>query len=382
MEKIALYLHVPFCKKKCPYCGFYSIAHGFEEKTYLNAIKKEVLFIKEHISELIPSYQITTFYAGGGTPSLLSPSFYEDLFNTLTQELNFQPVELTLEANPESITPEKLRALKNIGFTRISLGVQSFSKRGLKFLGRIHSLKRAIEAVEWIIETEFPSFSIDLIFDWKGQGEKTLKKELEMALSFKPPHLSLYEFTLEEGTPMWRDYQKKSWSSERKVERLCKIIEETLEKAGYERYEISNYALKGHRCLHNLFYWEVKPYLGLGPAAVSRLGKYRWKNPENYYHYCNSLLKEKRLPLKIVEEWDNREWAKEYIFMGLRLKEGIKIKFLEKRGYYFSHNTLKLLEKHKLIQQKGGRVFLTFKGRLLHNKIAAFLWENLEEKKQ
>ncbi len=377
MEETALYLHIPFCRKKCPYCNFYSITQGFEETVYLSALKKEIFFWKERFN-----IKIKTFYAGGGTPSLLSPKFYESLFEILSKDFDFAPLELTLEANPETLSLEKLKAFRAIGFNRISLGVQSLTKKGLKFLGRIHSVDKALKAIDWFNKANFENFSLDFIYDWKGQGLKTLEKELKLVLSLTPSHLSFYELTLEEGTPMRRIYKKKSWSSEKKVGALCKLIEDTLEGAGYERYEISNYALPGKKCLHNRFYWEVKPYLGIGAGAVSRIGKYRWKNPENYFFYTSQLIEKGAPPFEIVEVWDKKEWAKEYIFMGLRLKEGIKISFLTKKGYSFSHNALKLLEKYDFIHKTGGRVFLSFKGKLLHNRIAAFLWDNLEELKK
>ncbi len=374
MEKVALYLHIPFCQKKCPYCNFYSITRGFSEALYLSALRKEIAFWKEHFNP-----KIETFYAGGGTPSLLSPGFYETLFDILSKSFDFTPVELTLEANPESLDLEKLKTFRAIGFNRISLGVQSLTKKGLKFLERIHSVDKALKVIDWLVTANFENFSLDFIYDWKGQGLKTLEKELKLILSLKAPHLSFYEFTLEEGTPMQRLYKKKTWSSEKKVESLCRLIEDTLEGAGYERYEISNYAFSGKKCLHNLFYWKVKPYLGIGAGAVSRIDKYRWKNPENYSLYTSHLIKKGSPPFEILEIWNEKEWIKEYIFMGLRLKEGIKIVFLRKKGYSFSQNALKLLKSHELIEEEGGRIFLTFKGKLLHNRIVAFLWDNLEE---
>ncbi len=382
--KAGLYLHIPFCIKKCPYCDFYSLSikpSKYLEKKYLTAIKKELTLLKTFLEEKfnIKNISFITFYAGGGTPSLLSPSFYEELFNLLTQIFDFSPEELTLEANPETLTLEKVKAFYKAGFNRISLGVQSFSQKGLKFLERIHSLKDTFKALELIIKGGFKNISLDFIFGWRGQGEKTLQKEILKALEFSPSHLSFYELTLEKGTPFYKRFKgKKSWINEKKLIRLYKIIEETLKAHGYKRYEISNYALSGFECRHNLIYWKLEPYLGIGASSVSRIENLRWENPRNFRYYLNSLLKENKLPLKVIEVLDNYEFAKEYIFMGLRLKEGISLEELKNNyGYAIFEETLNSLKKEKLIEEKNKRISLTFKGKLLHNQVVALLWKNL-----
>ncbi len=382
--KAGLYLHIPFCIKKCPYCDFYSLSikpSKYLEKKYLTAIKKELTLLKTFLEEKfnIKNISFITFYAGGGTPSLLSPSFYEELFNLLTQIFDFSPEELTLEANPETLTLEKVKAFYKAGFNRISLGVQSFSQKGLKFLERVHSVKDTLKALELILKSSFKNISLDFIFGWRGQGEKTLQKEILKALEFSPSHLSFYELTLEKGTPFYKRFKgKKSWINEKKLIRLYKIIEETLKAHGYERYEISNYALSGFECRHNLIYWKLEPYLGIGASSVSRIENLRWENPRNFRYYLNSLLKENKLPLKVIEVLDNYEFAKEYIFMGLRLKEGISLKELkEKYGCSISTHILSFLKKERLIEEEHKRIRLTFKGKLLHNQVVALLWENL-----
>jgi oxygen-independent coproporphyrinogen-3 oxidase len=382
--KAGLYLHVSFCIKKCPYCDFYSLSTKLSkslEKKYLEAIKRELILLKSFLIENFNFKDLAfiTFYAGGGTPSLLSPFFYEDLFDFLIKNFEFSPEELTLEANPETLTLEKVKNLYRVGFNRISLGVQSLSERGLKFLGRVHTLKEILKSLDLILKAGFENFSLDFIFGWKGQGEKTLGKEILKALEFKPPHFSFYELTLEKGTPFYKMFKgKKSWINDKKLMSLYKIIEETLETFGYERYEISNYALSGFECKHNLIYWKLKPYLGLGPSAVSRIGNLRWENPRNLNYYFDNLFKESKLPLKIIEKLDDYEFAKEYIFMGLRLKSGINLKKLKERyKYSISEETLNNLMKEKLLERKDEKIWLTFKGKLLHNQVVALLWKNL-----
>uniref|UniRef100_A0A7V5XI21 Heme chaperone HemW n=1 Tax=Thermodesulfobacterium geofontis TaxID=1295609 RepID=A0A7V5XI21_9BACT len=386
MKKVdlGLYLHVPFCLKKCPYCDFYSVemrVSKYLENRFLKALKEELKLLKVFLEEKfgIKGLSFITFYAGGGTPSLLSPYFYEDLFNFLAKHFKFSPKELTLEANPETLTLEKTKAFYEIGFNRISLGVQSFSSKGLKFLGRLHTLRDTLKALEFIVKSGFKNFSLDFIFGWKGQGEKTLKREILKALEFKPPHLSFYELTLEKGTPFYQIFKgKKCWIKDEKLMNLYKIIEETLKINGYERYEISNYAIPKYECKHNLLYWKLKPYLGLGPSATSRIENLRWENPRNLNYYLNSLLKEKKLSLKIIENLNLYELAKEYVFMGLRLKEGISLKELKgKYNYSLPKNALDTLIRENLIKREKERIFLTFKGKLLHNQLVYYLWENL-----
>ncbi|WP_333570580.1 radical SAM family heme chaperone HemW [Thermodesulfobacterium commune] len=375
--RVALYLHVPFCIKKCPYCDFYSLPHvpsPDEEKTYLKAVKTEVLYLKDFVEKLSgTALNITTFYAGGGTPSLLSPGFYQELFEFLSSQFRFTPVELTLEANPDTITPEKLKGFVETGFNRLSLGVQSLSEKGLKTLKRTYQLKTALKALD-IASSLFSNLSVDFIFGWKGQGLKTLKEEIKKALSFSPTHLSFYELTLE------HEVSFSGFSPNKPVDLFYRFIEHTLESQGYVRYEISNYARPGFECRHNLFYWEVKPYVGLGPSAVSRIANLRWQNPQDLKAYVETLLNQKKLPLTPLETLTPLDFAKEYVFMGLRLKKGIDLRTLSaKFGYYLDPWVLKNLIEKGLIERKGNRVSLTSQGRLFHNQVVKLLWKTMEK---
>lgn len=384
VTEVALYLHVPFCVKKCPYCGFYSIPKNpsrDDQKIYLKAVVDELLLLKEFLPKILKnglSITFVTFYAGGGTPSLLSPCFYEELFNAIRRIFTFCPVELTLEANPESLDTYKVKKYKEIGINRISLGIQSLSKKGLKFLERGHNLYQGLRALE-LVSSWFENFSVDFIFGWKGQGEKTLIREIETALAYDPPHFSFYELTLEKKTPFYRRYKgKEEMCKSSNVTKLYRLAEKTLTKTGYIRYEISNYAKPGFECKHNLVYWEVKPYLGLGPGAVSRIGRFRWENPCNFDLYIMSILKKRILPLKIVETLNDLEFAKEYIFMGLRLAKGIDLNLLYERwGFKIKEEILNFLVKKSLVEREKNNLRLTFKGKLLHNKVVSILWENL-----
>lgn len=385
--EVALYLHVPFCVKKCPYCSFYSIPKypsREDQKIYLKALVDELLLLKGFLLKILEKdFFITfvTFYAGGGTPSLLSPWFYEKLFSAIKKSFNFYSVELTLEVNPETLDIHKIRKYKEIGINRISLGIQSLSSKGLKFLERGHNLYQGLKALE-LVSSWFENFSVDFIFGWRGQGEKTLIREIETALDYHPPHFSFYELTLEKKTPFYYKYSKEEKCKSSDVIKLYRLIEEILTNTGYMRYEISNYAKPGFECKHNLMYWEVKPYLGIGPGAVSRIGQFRWKNPCNLKLYLTSVLEKKILPLKIVETLNDLEFAKEYIFMGLRLAKGIDLNLLYDRwGFKIKEEILNFLVKKSLVEKEKNNLRLTFKGKLLHNKVVSILWENLISEK-
>ncbi len=372
LEEAALYLHVPFCRAKCPYCDFYSeplVPSPSLVERFLAAVKKEVLL---RIKEIAP-YRYVTFYAGGGTPSLLPAEFYQELLHFIGSKLSFEPEELTLEANPEGLTLAQLKALRGV-FNRLSLGVQSLSERGLKVLGRRHSLKEAEEAVSLARLSGFENLSLDLIFGWPGQTREELSKELKRLIDLNPLHVSCYELTLEEGTKLYALYTsgKIDLPPEEEVVSMHQLIHDFLTAKGFEHYEISNYARPGYRCRHNLFYWQARPYLGLGPGAASYLNGVRSKNIENLEIYLESLEKG-ALPPRDEEKLSPEARFREAVILGLRLLEGIDPKALEHRfGYNVWHYYGKTLEKlieTGLLEFVQGKLRLTPKGRLLANVV-------------
>lgn len=379
--ELGLYLHLPFCKSKCPYCDFFSLAEKPEEELYLRALFRELELLSDYLKRLYPSKKIiiTTFYAGGGTPSLFSPSFFERLFEKISQTFEFKPFELTLEANPESLTFKKAKAYKAIGFNRLSIGIQTFQEKGLKFLGRIHSKKEALKAIENGIKAGFENLSLDFIYGWKGEGLKTLKRDLELALSFEVTHLSFYELTLYPETPFYEKYgQTSSFLKEKRLLGLFSFIKNYLQEAGFHHYEISNYARSGFECKHNLKYWKVEPYLGIGAGAVSRVGIFRFENTRNLKDYFEKLLGEGVLPKRVVERLNKFELAKEYLFMGLRMTQGIEFSKLKGLGYTLKEEALFLLDKRGYLNFTEKGITLSERGMPLHNQVVKFLWENLE----
>ncbi len=371
----ALYLHVPFCRAKCPYCDFYSLPKALDKvPAYLKALKTEAKFWAPKLK----GYRLVTFYAGGGTPSLLPPSFYEELFSYLAELFSLELGEVTLEANPEGLSLEQLKAYRSLGFNRLSLGAQSFQEKGLCALGRRHTVREIKEAVELARRAGFENLSLDLIFAWPGQTLKDLEEELKRAISLGPEHLSCYELTIEEGTPFGQLYTqgKLILPEEETVVSMYTLIEDFLIASGYEHYEISNYAKPGWRCQHNLFYWEAKPYLGLGPAAASYLDGVRYKNVEDLEAYLTALLSGK-LPPREEECLSPEARFREAVILGLRLLEGVsRLRLLQEFGLDLKEYYGPVLEdliKKELLEWAGDFLRLTKKGLLLANQVFSYL---------
>ncbi|MFN3504667.1 MAG: radical SAM family heme chaperone HemW [Caldimicrobium sp.] len=379
---LALYIHIPFCKRKCPYCDFFSLPKLPKESLYLRAILKEIKLLPKFLEnrKLSTPLVIKTVYVGGGTPSLMSPSFYAVLFEEISKIFKFEPEEITLEANPESFTEDLAKGYKKVGINRISLGVQTFQEKGLHFLKRAHSVKEIYLALEHLYLAQFSNFSLDFIFGWSGQGLKTLEKDLAKISEINPPHLSFYELTIYPGTAFHKLYgEKPSFVQENRLLKLAKFIRYYLKRQGYIHYELSNYAKPGYECKHNLYYWKGKNYLGIGTGAVSRIGNIRFQSVKNLDHYYRALLKENRLPYIILEKLDSFNECKEKIFMGLRLREGLDISELSTLGYTIEEDTINYLIKRKLLEKQKKRIYLSEKGSFLHNQVVKFLWRFLKK---
>ena len=369
--KLALYLHVPFCRRKCPYCDFYSVTHPPNEEEYLRAVLTEARLWRERLPSPVV---FITFYAGGGTPSLLSPGFYARLFEQLGKIFPFQPEELTLEANPEGLDQARLHGYLAAGFNRLSLGFQSLLPRGLAALGRVHSVEEARRAYFQAREAGYRNVSLDFIFGWPGQTLSLLEKELEEVIRLGAEHLSFYELTPEPGTPLFRRLQegKLALPSEETLVRMHEMVRERLSSAGYEAYEISNYARPGFRCRHNLFYWKAQPYLGLGPAAASFLHRIRLRNPEDLQGYLRAL-KEDKLPARVEEELSEEGAFREAVILALRLSEGVKREeFLARFGRdpeQFFAREIRELKELGLLEVSPRGFFLSPRGRLLASQV-------------
>ena len=358
---LGIYIHIPFCEKKCSYCNFYSISITDEIKEkYINALIEEIKFYGKE------EKTIDSLYFGGGTPSILSLKDIEKIMFCLKNSFKFsENIETTIEINPNTATLNKLKHYKKLGINRISFGVQSFIDIELEKLERTHNKKIAIKAIENAISCGFKNISIDLMLGIPLQTKESLFKTLETATNFKISHISLYQLKIEPNTKFFK-FPPKNLMSPDSVANLYLLACEFLESKGFKQYEISNFAKENKESIHNLKYWTLKDYLGFGPSAHS------FYNNERFYHE-DSLIDYIKNPLKTTKEEKNLEF--EWLILNLRLKKGISIKDLKNKNFYtkdFEQKILKL-KKEGLAEIKNNRLTLTPKGMLLQNSIILFI---------
>ncbi|MDD2839560.1 MAG: radical SAM family heme chaperone HemW [Rickettsiales bacterium] len=329
MQNLSIYIHYPFCKSKCPYCDFNSYCNiKIDEEKLLQAYLNEIEFYKETIKDR----NINTIYFGGGTPSLMGENLLSKIFEKINKigKIN-KNCEISLEANPNSITYDKLKNFKNIGINRLSIGVQSLYDEDLKKLGRIHNRQNALDAIKSAQEIFGNRYSVDLIYARPNQTKEAWKNELEEAIKLSPFHISLYQLIIEKGTLFYKN--KIQVPNDDVGIDLYNTTNEILEKNNIKFYEISNYAKNGYECKHNLVYWQNGNWLGIGAGAHSRLDlngkRYAIENirdPEKWVDSCliKSCGKSKKYYLS------TKEIIEEFILMGLRIKDGIDITNLQK----------------------------------------------------
>jgi oxygen-independent coproporphyrinogen-3 oxidase len=319
----ALYLHVPFCASSCDFCSFYQEQPKRGEiDRYLAAIEREM--------ELHPPGRVETAFWGGGTPGLLPADDLRRLGHAMTKAAGL-PGEWTVELAPSSVRADKLAALKEIGVTRVSMGVQSFDDATLDALGRRHSPKQIMEAWELIEAAGFASRNLDLIFAIPGQDEKRWTDDLARAMELNPDHLSTYCLTFEEDTAMFVKLSQGKVKIDRELEAfLYRRTWETLEAGGYSQYETSNFARPGHACRHNLITWEMGSWIGYGPSASSQWGHVRWTNPANLDQWVKGI--EAGQPVREqAKALSARDLLCDALVFGLRLNEGVDLFALAER---------------------------------------------------
>lgn len=270
---LGIYIHVPYCIRKCRYCDFVSFEKAPED-AYFEKLARNIRSAKNAVDDGM-QYYVDTLFFGGGTPSLASSAQLEKVLDAVRDSFDISDkAEITIEANPETVTREKAAELKELGFTRVSMGVQSFDDAVLKALGRVHSADRARQALGTLRDAGFDNINLDLMFGVPMQSLDIWKQTLDEALSLRPEHLSFYSLQLEDGTPLWSDYRNgradlPSWEENRA---MYHFAVKTIRQAGYHHYEVSNAALPGCECRHNLKYWTMQPYLGFGTSAHSFTG--------------------------------------------------------------------------------------------------------------
>ncbi len=310
------YIHIPFCERKCIYCDFYSVEDRSSIDRFLEALIAEMI----STAPLVQKLDFETIYVGGGTPSLLTPQQLEKIFNTISAHYPIQKnPEITLEANPGTVTIEKLRGYRALGVNRISFGIQSFHDDELRFLGRIHSVEQAVESIAFARKAGFRNIGIDLMISLPGQTIQKLGHSLEQAVGLDPQHISAYSVSIEKGTPLHRMVEMGQVSpiSPDQDADVYEFTMEYLDNHGYEHYEVSNYARPGFHSRHNSNYWNHTPYRGFGPSAHSFHESKRWWNIADVNSYCDRLLNGKSA-MGGEETLGGRQLLEEAIFLGLR----------------------------------------------------------------
>jgi oxygen-independent coproporphyrinogen-3 oxidase len=323
-----VYIHIPFCLKKCPYCDFYSITDLDMIFSFIEAVEKEMGVIDA------PPTEVDSVYLGGGTPSILDACDIQRLLDRACDRFRTAAdIEITIEANPGTVTGEKLKGYKRAGINRISIGVQSFHDGLLGFLGRIHRADEGVDAFNMARDAGFENIGIDLMFGLPGQTVAMWGDDLETATRLSPEHLSCYMLTYEPGTRMATDLKKRAFTplSDRAVGDLFDFTGRFLEDNGYCRYEVSNFSTSVHtRSRHNLKYWSRAPYIGLGPSAHSFIDNRRSWNVGSVDTYLERI-DAGRLPVAGHEVLDIRQQMIEAVFLGLRCAAGIRVEEFENR---------------------------------------------------
>jgi len=323
-----LYIHIPFCMSKCPYCDFYSSTSISAIPDFLNALFKEMEMYRYRFNPF------DTVYIGGGTPSLLSPKQLEHILINVRKNFNLiSNTEITLETNPADLNPSLLESICEIGINRINIGIQSFDEKSLNLLERRHSVKQAFSAVEASRKAGFNNIGLDLIYGIPGQDIEPWMDTLRQAVAFSPEHLSCYQLTLEPKTPLGRRCQAGEFSvpgEELQYEFFIKTSQ-FLEDAGYIHYEVSNFAKGFERfSRHNQKYWDHSPYLGLGPSAHSFQSNQRWWNHGSFDQYLASI-NAGNLPVQETEALTIEQLRLEALYLGLRTKKGISLQDFQKQ---------------------------------------------------
>lgn len=376
---LGLYVHVPFCQAKCSYCDFISYA-GREDffVPYEKALISEIELIRRRL-DLTPSAEgecSHSLYLGGGTPTVLPSSALKAILDSARHHFSLDPDgEITIEANPGTLSSSYLAELRDMGISRISLGVQSFREAELRLLGRIHDRRQALEAIRWSRAAGFCSMSVDLIYGLPGQRLSDWQETLRVAIGQGPDHLSLYALTLEAGTPLTRRVAAGALAApdEDLVAEMYLVADEQLLRAGYYAYEISNWAQPGFESQHNRNYWLNGPYLGFGPAAHSHIGLRRWWNVETLEEY-SAILERGEMPMAGDELLDLYLDMAETVILGLRLvSEGLHtLRFAKRYGRSVREvygPELEHLVEEGLVLQDDEKIRLTQRGRLLGNQV-------------
>ncbi|MGB9697633.1 MAG: radical SAM family heme chaperone HemW [Ignavibacteria bacterium] len=322
-QKAGIYIHIPFCRRKCNYCDFYLITNQKLIEKFLWNLSKEIYLI----SEVIEDIHFETLFIGGGTPSLLEASQLEQIINLINKYYHFNGIEITIETNPEDLyeNPSLIKDLRSIGINRLSIGIQSFSNKELKFLSRMHTASQGIAVIEQAFRY-FDNVSIDLIYSLPEQNKEDVIYSLQQAVLQRVPHISAYTLIFEENTRLYLEslMGRIIRNADEHESELYLTLSEFLTDNNYEHYEVSNYSKEGYKSKHNLKYWLGGDYIGLGPSSHSLIRGHRWNNYKNIVKY-NLALAENKLPRENIHKLSKKERKLEYIMLHLR-STGIELK--------------------------------------------------------
>lgn len=401
MKNLELYVHIPFCFKKCAYCDFLSFS--CDEKTqlaYADALIREIKFYGSKMQD----YFVTTIFVGGGTPTWIDADKMAEILNTIYSSFQVSDdAEISMECNPGTVTMEKLEKYRKAGVNRLSIGLQSADDKELQILGRIHTFEKFVKTFEMARLAGFANINVDLISGIPYQTENNFLQTLQKVACLRPNHISAYSLIIEEGTPFYEAYKyelelqeagKKTYilPTEDEVYRITKLTQQYLAKAGYEQYEISNFAQPGYECRHNIGYWTRENYLGLGLGAASLLNNVRFANETDLDKYIQNskqiqsvMFQKSDDPIVYgtnlhasLEVVSRKAQMEEFMFLGLRMNRGVtRQQFQDTFGVQIEgiyKDTLEQLKAEGLLEINAGRIALTEKGQDLSNyALAQFL---------
>lgn len=377
MKELELYVHIPFCVKKCFYCDFLSMPVDESiRRHYVCKLIEEI----EYKSEKYKEYEVSSLFFGGGTPSILSETQIAEIMKALQKNFSIKSdAEITIECNPGTLTGQKLSAYKQCGINRISMGLQSGNNQELNMLGRIHTYEEFLQNYDLVRKIGFDNVNVDLMSALPGQTVSDWEDTLRKVLKLRPEHISAYSLIIEEGTPFYQTYEKDELRrqegerpqylpSEETERAMYEVTRSILAQKGYERYEISNYAKKGMECKHNIGYWTRKNYLGLGLGSASLVENVRFSNSSDLKEYLNGKFEPQE-----KEVLTRKEQMEEFAFLGLRMMEGIsRRRFEETFGVAIEAVYGEVIHKMTelgLLTQQAGHIMLTEDGISVSNYV-------------
>lgn len=372
MEAVGIYIHIPFCNKKCYYCDFTSFS-GKDDKIedYIYYLIEELKIYKR----IIKNRRIKSIFIGGGTPSSIDAKYIGRILEFINNNFNIEALEeVTIEVNPGTLDRKKVSIYRKVGINRISMGVQTFNEETLRKIGRIHDRRQVYNSYDLLREGGFENINLDFIFGLPDETIVDVKRNLDIIEKLKPSHISYYGLILEEDTHLYNLYKRGDLNipSDKEEREMYYLIKERLNSMGYKHYEISNFSIEGKECKHNLLYWDIKEYIGLGLSSHSFLKGKRYWNRDNFKSYFSDLAG-KELPVEGEETISLPIEISEFAIMGLRLIKGIdkrefKKRFHEHISYYYGDVIRKHI-KNGLLEDEDDFIRLTSKGLDLSNKV-------------